>query len=100
MKAIQISHFGGPEVLKIEDIKIGEPKKGQALIRVVAAGVNFIDVYQRRGTYPVNLPFTPGFEASGIVEAVGEDVKNVKPGDRVAYVHEPRSYAEEKPGFG
>lgn len=94
MKAIQISQFGGPEVLKIEETKIDKPKKGQALIRIEAAGINFIDIYQRRGTYPVKLPYIPGLEASGVVEAVGEDVKNVKPGDRVAYVHEPGSYAE------
>ncbi len=94
MKAIQISHFGGPEVLKIKETKIEQPKKGQALIRIKAAGINFIDIYQRRGTYPVKLPYIPGLEASGVVEAVGEGVKNVKPGDRVAYVHEPGSYAE------
>lgn len=95
MKAIQISQFGGPEVLKIEDVKIEQPKKGQALVRIEAAGINFIDVYQRQGTYPVKLPFIPGLEASGVVEAVGEGVKNVKPGDHVAYVHEPGSYAEK-----
>lgn len=95
MKAIQISQFGGPEVLKLHDIPIGKPGQGQALVRVKAAGINFIDIYQRRGTYPVPLPYTPGLEGSGIVEAVGEGVKNVKPGDRVAYVHEPGSYAEQ-----
>ncbi len=95
MKAIQISGYGGPEVLKLQEVQIGKPSKGQALVRVKAAGVNFIDIYQRRGTYPVKLPYVPGLEGSGIVEAVGEDVKNVKPGDRVAYVHEPGSYAEQ-----
>lgn len=95
MKAIQISTFGGPEVLKITETNMGQPKKGQALIRIKAAGVNFIDIYQRRGTYPVKLPYIPGLEASGIVEAIGEGVENVKPGDRVAYVHEPGSYAEQ-----
>lgn len=95
MKAIQISHIGGPEVLKIEEVKIEQPKKDQALIRVEAAGINFIDIYQRRGTYPINLPYIPGLEASGVIEAVGENVKNVKPGDRVAYVHEPGSYAQK-----
>lgn len=94
MKAIQIAQYGGPEVLKMGEVQIGKPGKDQALIRVEAAGVNFIDVYQRRGTYPVKLPYIPGLEASGVVEAVGEDVKNVKAGDRVAYVHEPGSYAE------
>jgi NADPH:quinone reductase len=94
MKAIQISQYGGPEVLKIQEVSIGKPGSGQALIRMKAAGVNFIDIYQRRGTYPVNLPYIPGLEGAGVVEAVGEGVKNVKPGDRVAFVHEPGSYAE------
>lgn len=95
MKAIEIYQYGGPEVLKIKDTSIGSPSKGQALIRVAAAGVNFIDIYQRRGTYPVKLPYVPGLEGSGIVEAIGEGVKNIKPGDRVAYVHEPGSYAQK-----
>lgn len=95
MRATQIAQYGGPEVLKIGKIEIKRPEKGEALIRVKMAGVNFIDVYQRRGTYPVPLPYTPGLEASGIVEAIGEGVQNVKPGDRVAYVHEPGSYAEQ-----
>lgn len=95
MKAIQISEYGESDVLKLKEIKLESPKKGQALIRIKAAGVNFIDIYQRRGRYPVTLPYVLGFEASGVVEAVGEDVKNVKPGDRVAYVHEAGSYAEQ-----
>lgn len=95
MRAIQMSEYGGPEVLKIKNVELNKPSKGQALIRIKMAGVNFIDIYQRRGTYPVKLPYIPGLEAAGVVEAVGEDVKNVKPGDRVAYVHEPGSYAEQ-----
>lgn len=95
MKAIQITQYGGPEVLKIHDVPIGQPGNGEALVRIEAAGINFVDIYQRRGTYPVKLPYIPGLEASGVVEAVGQDVKNVKPGDRVAYVHEPGSYAEQ-----
>lgn len=95
MKAIQMSQYGGPEVLQMREVQIGKPNAGQALIRIEVAGVNFIDVYQRRGTYPVKLPYIPGLEASGIVEAIGEGVTNVKPGDRVAYVHEPGSYAEQ-----
>jgi NADPH2:quinone reductase len=95
VRAIQISQYGGPEVLKIQETQVGKPGTGQALISVKAAGVNFIDIYQRRGTYPVKLPYIPGLEGSGVVEAVGEGVKNVKPGDRVAYVHEPGSYAEQ-----
>lgn len=95
MKAIQISQFGGPEVLVIRDVQIGKPEKGQALIRLEAAGVNFVDIYQRRGTYPVKLPYVPGLEGAGVVEAIGEGVTNVKPGDRVAFVHEPGTYAEK-----
>lgn len=95
MKAIQISQYGEPEVLKIREVSIGKPGVGEAQISIKAAGVNFIDVYQRRGKYPVKLPYIPGLEASGIVEAVGEGVINIKKGDRVAYVHEPGSYAEQ-----
>ncbi len=95
MKAIQISQYGAPDVLRVQDVTIGKPAKGQALVRIMFAGVNFIDVYQRRGTYPVKLPAILGYEASGIVEEVGADVQNVRPGDRVAYVHEPGSYAEK-----
>jgi len=95
MKAVQISQYGGPETLKVHDIQIAKPGKDQALVRIHAAGINFIDIYQRRGTYPVKLPYVPGLEGAGVVEAVGADVKNVKPGDRVAYVHEPGSYAEQ-----
>lgn len=95
MKAIQIQQFGGPDVLKIEEVANPKPEKGQALIGIKFAGLNFIDIYQRRGTYPVQLPYIPGLEASGVVEAVGEGVKNVKVGDHVAYVHEPGAYAEQ-----
>lgn len=95
MKAIQIVEYGGPEVLKIRDVSINKPHRGQALVRVEAAGINFIDIYLRRGTYPSTLPYIPGLEGSGVVEAIGEGVTNVKPGDRVAYVHEPGSYAEQ-----
>jgi len=95
MKAIQISQYGGPEVLKLREVDIGEPGPGQVLVRLEAAGVNFVDVYQRRGIYPVNLPYIPGLEGSGVVEALGEGVKTVKPGDRVAYVHNPGSYAQK-----
>lgn len=95
MKAVQIFQYGGPDVLKIQNIPVEKPGRGQALIRIEAAGINFIDIYQRRGAYPVHLPYTPGLEGAGIVEAVGEGVTNVKPGDRVAYVHEAGSYAEQ-----
>lgn len=95
MKAIQLFQYGDPDVLKLQHIQIEKPNEGQALIRIEAAGINFIDIYQRRGIYPVKLPYTPGLEGAGVVEAVGKGVTNVKPGDRVAYVHEPGSYAEQ-----
>lgn len=95
MKGVEIANYGGPEVLKIRELTIGKPGKGQALVRLEAAGVNFIDIYQRRGTYPVNLPYVLGLEGAGVVESVGEGVKNVKPGDRVAFAHAPHSYAEQ-----
>ena len=96
MKAIEVRQPGGPEVLKLQEVEIGKPEKGKALIRLAAAGVNFVDIYQRRGTYPRKPPFIPGMEGAGTVEAVGEGVSSFKPGDRVAYVHDGSgSYAEE-----
>jgi NADPH2:quinone reductase len=94
MKLIQIAETGGPDVMKLVDAPIPTPGAGQALIRVAASGVNFIDVYFRIGLYKADLPFTPGNEASGTVEAVGEGVTLVKPGDRVAYAMHRGSYAE------
>lgn len=95
MKAIRVEKHGGPEVLKLEDIApIEEPGPGQAVVRVVAAGVNFMDVGQRRGTYPREAPFTLGAEGAGVVESVGEGVTNVKPSDRVAFTGIPGAYAE------
>jgi NADPH:quinone reductase len=95
MKAIRVEQHGGPEVLKLEDIApIEEPGAGQAVVRVVAAGVNFMDVGQRRGSYPRQVPFTPGAEGAGVVESVGEGVTNVKPSDRVAFTGLPGAYAE------
>ena len=85
MKTIQISKTGGPEEMKLVDAPIPTPGPKQALVKVAASGVNFIDVYFRIGLYKADLPFTPGNEASGTVEAVGPDVTEVKPGDRVAY---------------
>src|SRR4029077_3010968 len=85
MKAIQVHAFGGPEQLKLEEIPTPKPNAGQILVRVHAAGVNPYDTYMRAGTYAVKpqLPYTPGSDAAGIVEAVGEGVKKVKRGDRV-----------------
>jgi NADPH:quinone reductase len=94
MKIIQIAKTGGPEVMELVDAPIPTPGPKQALVKIAASGVNFIDVYFRIGLYKADLPFTPGNEASGTVEAVGPDVTEVKPGDRVAYAMHRGSYAE------
>jgi NADPH2:quinone reductase len=94
MKIIQIAETGGPDVMKLVDAPLPTPGAGQALIRIAASGVNFIDVYFRIGLYKADLPFTPGNEAAGTVEAVGEGVTAVQPGDRVAYAMHRGSYAE------
>jgi NADPH2:quinone reductase len=85
MKAIQVHQFGGSEVLELREVPTPKPGPGQVLARVRAAGVNPYDTYMRAGTYAVKppLPYTPGSDAAGVVEAVGEGVKKVKPGDRV-----------------
>jgi NADPH2:quinone reductase len=94
MKAIQIQKAGGPEVLTLVDIPVPKPKPNEAVVKISAAGINFIDVYFREGRYPATLPFVAGQEASGIVSEVGSDVKSFKPGDRVAYTGIPGAYAE------
>jgi NADPH2:quinone reductase len=95
MKAIQIRQHGGPGVLEVVDVELREPASNEAVVRITAAGLNFVEVYHRTGLYPVQLPFIPGQEAAGIVEQVGENVKDFKPGDRVAYAGVPGgSYAE------
>ncbi len=94
MKAILVSECGGPEKLVLGDVAVPTPGAGQALVKIVHSGVNFIDIYFRIGLYKADLPFTPGMEASGIVEAVGEGVTDVAAGDRVAYAMCRGSYAE------
>lgn len=94
MKAIQVSEHGGIEVLQVKNLSIPQPKAGEALIKLKAAGLNFIDIYMRTGWYKQSLPFTPGLEGAGIVEAIGEGVTEVKVGDRVAYTSNINSYAE------
>jgi NADPH2:quinone reductase len=84
-QAIRVHMTGGPEVLQLEDVMVGGPGPGQARIRQIAVGLNFADTYFRSGLYPMALPAGMGVEASGVVEAVGEGVKNVAPGDRVTY---------------
>ena len=93
MKLIQVSNTGGPEELKLVDGPVPVPAPGEALVRIAATGVNFIDVYFRLGLYKAEMPFTPGQEAAGVVEAVGPGVTSVKPGDRVAYAMHRGSYA-------
>lgn len=94
MKAIQVQQPGGVEALQIVDIPVPKPKPNEAVVKVAAAGVNFIDVYLREGRYKAPLPFVNGQEASGVVTEVGADVKTVKPGDRVAYAGPLGAYAE------
>lgn len=94
MKAMRFQEYGGPTVLHLEEVSTPTPGPGQALVRLMMAGVNFVDIYQRRGGYPVPLPFIPGREGAGVVEAVGKGVTTVKEGDRVAFTGQPGSYAE------
>ncbi len=94
MKAIQVDQHGDASVLHLKNIATPKPKKGEALVRLKAAGLNFIDIYLRNGQLPMSLPFIPGLEGAGIVEEVGEGVVDVKPGDRVAYTDGIGSYAE------
>jgi len=91
---VQITATGGPEQLRVADIPTPDPGDGQALVRLEAAGVNFIDVYYRLGRYPAELPATLGVEGAGTVESVGSGVTGVAPGDRVAFAMVPGSYAE------
>jgi NADPH2:quinone reductase len=94
-KAIRINAVGGPEVMEYVDVEVGEPGPGEARVRQMACGLNYIDVYFRTGAYPQSLPAGLGMEGAGVVEAVGEGVTHVKPGDRVAYAGRPTgAYAE------
>jgi NADPH2:quinone reductase len=94
--AIRVHKTGGPEVLAWEEVEVGDPGPTQVKLRQEAAGLNFIDVYHRTGLYPQPLPFTPGVEGAGVVEAVGADVAHVKKGDRVAYAGPIGGYTEER----
>ena len=96
-KAIRFHQTGGPEVLKWEDVVVGDPGPGQIRIRHTAIGLNFLDTYHRSGVYPLPLPSGIGSEGAGVVTAVGKGVKEFKKGDRVAYASPPvGSYAEER----
>ncbi|SDX42332.1 NADPH2:quinone reductase [Arthrobacter sp. cf158] len=92
--AIVARQPGGPDVLEYASVEPPTPGPGQLLIKVAAAGVNFIETYQRSGTYKVDYPFTPGAEAAGTVEAVGEGVEDIAVGDRIATAEASRTYAE------
>ena len=94
MKAIQVRQVGGPEVMELVDLPVPEPKANEAVVKLAASGVNFIDVYHREGRYKAPLPFIPGQEGAGQVVAVGSDVKSVKKGDRVAWTATLGCYAE------
>src|ERR1700690_4106291 len=94
MKAIQIKQTGGPEVMELVDLPVPQPKSKEAVVKIQAVGVNFIDVYNREGRYKQPLPFVLGQEGAGTVSAVGSDVRDVKVGDRVAFTLILGSYAE------
>jgi len=95
MKAIRFEATGGPEVLRLVDIPSPLPGPGEVLVQVEAAGINFIDVYQRSGLYPVPLPGAPGLEGAGVIESLGPGVSGLMPGDRGAWFSAPGSYAEK-----
>jgi NADPH2:quinone reductase len=95
-KAIRFHKQGGPEVLQVDDVPVGDPGPGQVRIRHTAIGVNFVDIYQRSGLYPMQLPAIAGNEGAGVVEALGKGVKDLKVGDRVAYTGLPGSYCEAR----
>jgi NADPH2:quinone reductase len=94
--AIQVREPGGPEKLIWEEVQLGDPGPGQVRLRQTAVGLNFIDVYHRTGLYPQPLPFTPGVEGAGVVEAVGPGIEGLKTGDRVAYAGPIGGYAEAR----
>jgi NADPH2:quinone reductase len=94
MKAIQVKQVGGPEVMELVDLPVPEPKDNEAVVKLAASGVNFIDVYNREGRYQTPLPFTPGQEGAGEVVSVGKEVKSVRTGDRVAWTSSLGAYAE------
>jgi len=95
--AIRVHKYGGPEVLKFERIEVGEPGPGEVKIRQTAIGLNFIDIYQRSGLYPQpSFPFVPGMEGAGVVTVVGEGVRDLKVGRRVAYAGSAGAYTQER----
>jgi len=95
-KAVRYHKQGGPEVLQVDDVQVGDPGQGQVRIRHTAIGVNFVDTYQRSGLYPMQLPAVAGNEAAGVVDAVGAGVTDLKAGDRICYTGLPGSYCEQR----
>src|SRR2546422_11464420 len=95
-KAIRFHKQGGPEVLQVDDVPVGDPGPGQVRARHTAIGVNFVDTYQRSGLYPIQWPQVAGNEAAGVVEGIGSGVTHVKKGDRVAYTGQVGSYCQER----
>jgi NADPH:quinone reductase len=94
MRAVRVHDNGGPDVLRVDEIDVPEPGPGEVRVRIDAAGLNFIDTYHREGLYPLDLPATLGVDAAGTVDAVGDGVRDVAPGDRVAYAGQRGAYAE------
>ena len=94
MKAIQVKKVGGPEALELVELPVPEPKPNEAVVKIRASGVNFVDVYYREGRYKAEVPFVAGQEGAGDVVAVGSDAQNVKVGDRVAWTMLLGTYAE------
>ena len=94
MRAIRITEQGSPDVMRLEEMDLPEPGPGEARVALACSGVNFIDTYQRSGQYKMNLPFTPGSEGGGKIDAVGPDVTEFAPGDLVAFASSPGTYAE------
>ena len=95
-KAVRYHKQGGPEVLQLDDVEVGDPGQGQVRIRHTAIGVNFVDTYQRSGLYPMQLPQVGGNEGAGVVEAVGAGVTDLKAGDRITYTGLAGSYCEQR----
>ena len=95
-KAVRYHKQGGPEVLQVDDVQVGDPGQGQVRIKHTAIGVNFVDTYQRSGLYPMQLPAVAGNEGAGVVEAVGAGVTDLKAGDRITYTGIPGSYCEQR----
>src|SRR5437763_15284923 len=95
-KAIRFHRQGGPEVLQVDEVQVGDPAPGQVRIRHTAIGVNFVDTYQRSGLYPMQTPAVAGNEGAGVVEALGSGVTELKTGDRVAYTGLVGSYCDAR----